>query len=194
MTRISTLLSPLLLIGIFRLTFGTLLPPDLFNAAPQPGYQLNSHPEAPSLRSSLIKWVLDSYGVGYVSDAQMAYITVAVLVYSAIFGYLSDTGIRERGFGPSLNGIICFVGACLGLVGCVRLHLTFPAGQFALIVVVVVLTSTALLLAMAIAKTWIMLSVDRFLAGGQAVSSRKLAAGKSLAAERLAAIGGKGRR
>ena len=173
MTRISTLLSPLLLIGIFKMTFGTLLPPGLLDAAPLPGYQPSSHTEAPSLRSALIKWVLDSYGVGYVSDVQMAFITVAVLVYSAIFGYLSDTGIKERGFGPSLNGIVCFVGACLGLVGCMRLHLAFSTEQFAFIVVVVVLTSTALLLAMAIAKTGIMLFVDRFLAGGEAVSSRK---------------------
>ena len=54
MNRISTLLSPLLFIGVFRLAFGSIIPAGFFDAARQPGYADPVNVEVFSLRGKLV--------------------------------------------------------------------------------------------------------------------------------------------
>lgn len=194
MNRLTIILSPLFLLGLFKMAFGWLLPPGLLDAAPRLGYSVAMPQEPASLRSKLIRWVLDNYGIDRVTDDEMLHITIAVLVYSAVYGLGSNAVLRERGFGPPLNGIVCFVGACCGLVGCARSGMAFTPDRFALVVVVVVLASTALLLALALGKTWVLALWDRFMSGGAVLRPARDRDGDSIAARRLAAIGGKDRR
>lgn len=187
MNKIALLLSPMFIIGWFRITFGSIIPSSWFGPSERLGYADAATPDEPSLRIKLVQWVLGSYHISTVTETDMAIITVLVLLYSALFGYLSDLAIRERAFGVSLNGTVGFVGACVGLVGYARLNLAYDSSRFGLVLVLMILSSTSLLCALSMVKTRLVDEADSFLAGAKGRAA-KAPAGKAgaVSAERLA--------
>ena len=187
MTRISTLLSPLLFIGVFRLAFGSIIPAGFFDAARQPGYADPVNVEVFSLRGKLVSWVLGAYGVGDLTEVQMASLTVCVVLYCAAFGYLAHSLLKHRGFGPSLNGIVGFAGACCGLVALARAGMRYNPDQLAPVVLAVVMSSFGLLALGALCKRLVVDRADSFLSGARAA---RAPAGKErgAAADRFDAI------
>lgn len=165
MNRIMTILSPMFIIGLMKMVFGRVLPPGWLDPAAPQHYPDITSPENLTLRGKLISWVLGKYHLQRISDSDMAMLTLIVVIYSVGYGYVANKVIRERGFGASLNGSIGFVGACVGLVGFARLEHPFNADYLGLAALIVVMSSTLLLVALILLKSWASHEANLFLTG-----------------------------
>ena len=152
------------------------------------------HDAAAVAQGKMMQALLDSLGTGALGKSELALVPLLFMVYSAVFGLLSELVLGGRAFGRYLNGVICMLGGTIGLIAYTRLVGSFSGNHFGLSIVVVVLGSTLLLLATAFIKSWVLGKADDFISGAWEVRalrpSREVAHAPS-ARDRLSAVANK---
>lgn len=90
----------------------------------------------------------------YPSDALMM-IVFAILIAGAIVGYVTDTVMGNRGFGPFGNGMLVIFGAFIGIYLRNAYFGLMEPGDIAVTGIFAAASATLLLMLLGLAKHWI---------------------------------------
>jgi len=104
---------------------------------------------------SLEEHMLQLFGLDEYSPDMLAVIALAVAIAGFVIGYITDSVMSDRGFGPYGNGFLAILG---GFTGIYTRHAFFGwlRGQEVLIIgSFAVATATLMLLLLGVAKHWV---------------------------------------
>ena len=102
---------------LYRLALPLLMFLYYMGSRPQIGPDGVAVPEqAGGLRWQLLQWVLEAFGIGKLAPQDVSVLTLAMLAYSFVLGQIAHMALKDKAFGPGLNGLIGLAGACGGLV------------------------------------------------------------------------------
>ncbi|WP_374546120.1 hypothetical protein [Rhodoblastus sp.] len=67
------------------------------------------------LIDTFVDKVVDWIGFRELTGDRRDLFALCLIIYAAVFGYLTDLALRDRGFGKALNGVVGAAGICLAL-------------------------------------------------------------------------------
>lgn len=104
------------------------------------------------------------------SEAAISLILLAALLFSVIVGYLCHIGLANRAFGPRINGVLCFFGAAVAVLGWALITPKAYLGGPTSLLLVGSVGAVAFVLLFALIKAALIVRFDEVASGARPVS------------------------
>jgi hypothetical protein len=151
MQRILATLAPVVFLFFLR---RTLNPAD----GPQSG-------QVAAAQLAAIRFLSERLAGGYISDEAVGLIFAVMLLLAGVMGFVLHLVLQDKGFGPWLNGLLCFFGAaCTDIVFVMFAPRAYVANPSALLMISSV-GAICLLLLVAVIKAALLARFDDFASG-----------------------------
>lgn len=103
------------------------------------------------------------------SEDALTLIALAALFFSAVVGYVCDILLDDRAFGPKVNGVLCFLGSAIAVLGWIFVAPKAYVGNPSSILIVSSVGAVLFLLLFAILKAALISRFDEVASGARPV-------------------------